>query len=558
LKNLIVSGRGKYIIMQLIPVLVKINARFAGLIGIFKGPPYYLISMSTMNRFTSTLVFLLVFTGITSAQSRFDITDFGAQADGKTINTAAINRAVKACHEAGGGVVFVPSGIFITGTIHLLSNVNLHLEKGAKLKGSNDLADFQPDSVTRGMIFAFEARNISITGLGEIDGNSDVFFDFTKKHDYVGFDRKATRQGEENLAEDIRLFEDGPVSYEKRPGMTILMLRCEQVLIRDATFRNSPEWTFRIGDSNGVQIEGIKIFNNLLVPNSDGIHCTTSRNVRISNCEIHGGDDAIAITGFGDETGVGGRMNDGKIDYSTRTMGNKLGVCENVVVSNCILQSRSAGVRIGYGDNPIRNCTFQNLVIYDSNRGLGIFNRDRANIENIQFDHIIIETRLHDGNWWGKGEPIHISSIRQRPDIPVGYIKNIGFTNIKATSEAGIVIYASPETILEDIYFSNIRLNIKRGPLSESVGGNFDLRPAYPMSKQMFKHDIPGLSVTHVQGMTIRDFNLKWVGRPASFYTHGIEIGDSREISIINFKGGAAQEGYQPVKLENTQNVQVE
>ena len=97
--------------------------------------------------------------------------------------------------------------------------------------------------------------------------------------------------------------------------------------------------------------------------------------------------------------------------------------------------------RTTYDD--IKNVSFQNLVIQDSNRGIGIFNRDRANIENIIFNNIIIQTRLHEGNWWGQGEPIHISSIKQDPNIEVGYIKNISFSNIKATSEAGIVFYSS-------------------------------------------------------------------------------------------------------------------
>ena len=84
-------------------------------------------------------------------------------------------------------------------------------------------------------------------------------------------------------------------------------------------------------------------------------------------------------------------------------------MCENVAVSNCTLSSRSAGVRVGYGPNPIRNCVFQNLVIRNSNRGLGLFVRQEGSIENVLFNNIVIQTRLHTGHWWGKGEPIHLS-----------------------------------------------------------------------------------------------------------------------------------------------------
>lgn len=502
------------------------------------------------------LIFLLINTVVNASQNKYNIIDFGAISDGKTLNTAAINKAIKACHDHGGGMVYVPPGTFISGPIQLLNRVNLHLELGAHIKGSSTLSDYMIDGQIKGLIYAFEQQNIALTGLGKIDGNSDVFFDFTKKHNYVGFDRKMTRQGESNLPENVTFFKDGPVFYKERPDMMVVLLRCEQVNIKDLTFINSPNWSFRIGDSDGIHIDNINIFNNLLVPNSDGIHCTTSRNIIISNCEISAGDDAIAITGFGDETGVRGRMNDLIPDYSTRTVGNKVGKVENVVVSNCVLHSRSAGVRIGYGDNDIQNCTFQNLVIHDANRGIGIFNRDRANIENITFNNIIISTKLYTGCWWGKGEPIHISSMSQDASIPVGHIKNINFSNVQATSEAGILVYGTEESILENINFKNMEVNIKSSPLSESWGGNFDLRPTHIISQQQFKHDIPGIFVKHVNGLSIDDVKVKWTNDPASFYTHGLEVVKCQDGKILNFSGSAAQEGYKPIEVKDCTNVE--
>ena len=504
-----------------------------------------------LRTFTFFIFHFAVFRFAASAQLRpYDITRFGANPDGQTVNTAALNDAVRACHAAGGGTVLVPPGTFVSGTVRLLSNVNLHLEAGATLKGSPNLADYQLDGTKRGLLFAFEARNVSITGRGTVDGNSQQFFNPNVSH-YgkmgLGFERKYTRQGEAYMPPN-QLFPDGPITYDQRPGMLCVMLRCERVTIEGVAFLNSPEWTFRLGDCDDVRVSGITIQTDLLVPNSDGIHCTTSRNVRISDCHIRAGDDAIAITGFGDETGVGGRMYNEQPDYSKRTIGNRTGACEHVVVSNCVLQSRSAGIRVGYGDNPIRHCLFQNIVIHDSHRGIGVFNRDRADITDIRFDHISIQTRLHSGHWWGKGEPIHVSSIRQRVDLPVGRVRNVQFTNIVAESESGVVLWGTAESRLADLRFDNVTLTLKGGPLSRDWGGNFDFRPSLPADQQLFRHDIPGIFAQNVDGLLLRDVTVRWGGALPDYFTHALEVENATGVRLENFTGQAAKPTLQAVK----------
>ncbi len=499
-----------------------------------------------------TIVLLVLVAVQAFAQSRsFDISQFGAKPDGQTVNTQAINDAVKACSAAGGGTVLIPPGTFVSGTVRLLSNVNLHLDASATLKGSPNLPDYDLDGARHGLIFAFEARNVSITGAGTVDGNSAQFFNPKVSH-YgkmgLGFERKYTRQGETYLPPN-QVFADGPITYDQRPGMMVVLLRCERVQIQNVAFINSPEWTFRLGDCDDVRVSGITIATDPLVPNSDGIHCTTSRNVRISDCHIRCGDDAIAITGFGDETGVGGRMDDRQPDYTKRTVGNRVGACEHIVVTNCVLQSRSAGIRIGYGDNPIRDCLFQNIIIHDSHRGIGVFNRDRADITDIRFDHISIQTRLHSGHWWGKGEPIHVSSIRQKADVPVGRVRKVQFTNIVAESESGVVLWGTPESRLQDVRFNNVSLTLKSGPLSRDWGGNFDLRPAWPADQQLFKHDIPAIFAQNIDGLALRDVTVRWGGALPDYFTHALEVQNSAGVRIENFDGQAAKPTLQAVKL---------
>lgn len=454
----------------------------------------------------------------------FLITDYGAKSTENFINTDAINNAIRACNLAGGGRVIFPPGTWYSGTVELLSNVELHFVHGSVLKGSTNIEDFKSDGKTLGLVYAFNAKNISISGNGEINGNGTIWHDQSKAHDGEDFDRSYIRQGEEYMKPGFD-FADGPIFKSIRPGMSIVLMHCEKVIISDIKIVDTPEWSVRIGDCDDVNIQGISIHNNLLIPNSDGIHCTNSRNIRISNCDIRAGDDAIIVTGYGAEEGT--HLGDGTSSKNNEGLyGNRVGYSENIVVSNCVLQSRSAGIRVGYGPYPIRNCIFSNLVIYDSNRGVGVFARDGVSIENIYFDNIIIRNRLHSGHWWGNGEPIHVSTVPRLEGKKGGDITNIRFSNISADSENGILIWGSEDNRIKDIQFHNVSLNIHNSPLAASYGGNVDLRPAIKNEDKVFKFDIPGLYAQNTDGLTIRNFQLEWDDEVADYHTYGIELND--------------------------------
>jgi len=498
-----------------------------------------------------TIPFLLLVTlllaGCRVSQHAYFITSYGAKGDGSTISTTSIQHAIDACHEAGGGRVIVPAGEFVTGTMVLKSNVELHLQQGARLVGSLDTADYRVDGQRRGMLFAYRAKNITLSGEGEIDGRGSSFHRTDRAHMGEDFNRMVTRQKEAYMPAGT-VPADGPLAYEYRPGMLVVILQCEQVAIKDLTFRDSPVWTFRIADCDDVSVTGISILNNLMVPNSDGIHCTTSRNVRISGCDIRVGDDAIIVTGFGTQVDVSGDITK-KLDYTSREFGNKTGYAENVTVTNCILQSRSAGIRVGYGINPIRNCIFSNLVIHGSNRGLGVFSRDDGSIENILFSDIIINNRLHSGHWWGNGEPIHVSSLRQDPDIPAGPVRNIRFRNIIAESESGIVLYGTRESPLKDVQLEDVSIRITRGEFTDSYGGNFDLRPVHPTDLGIFEHDIPALYSQFTEGLTIGDLSVTWGDDLPSWMTHAVYCSDFSNLTIDGFYGAPARTGLPAIEL---------
>lgn len=467
------------------------------------------------------IVLIFCLATILSSQSPFyNIRDFGAAPNTGVVCTHAIQSAINACAENGGGTVLIPAGEFVSGTLHLQDNVNLHLDAGAILKGSANIADYQSPRGIYGLIRAWEKRNISITGYGEINGNGTIFFDPNKPHWGPDFDRQYTRQGDSymSFADGIQ---DGPIAYEQRPNIMVELLRCENIRIENIILRDSPSWTFRLGDCDGAVVRGISIDNNLLVPNSDGVHCTTSRNVRISDCNMRCGDDTIIVSGLGEEITVGAE--NVEPDYARRRVGNKTGLAENVVVTNCSLVSRSAGIRVGYGVNSIRNCIFSNLVITDSNRGLGLFTREQGSIENILFADITIRTRLHTGHWWGHGEPIHLSAIAQTKTTPAAPIKHVRFRNILAQSESGIVIYSEKPEEIQDVALEDVQLELRSGDLWQSYGGNFDLRPVADLKDGIFKHDIPGLYAQNVRDLRISNFKLESAEKLVDYFANGVE-----------------------------------
>lgn len=165
-------------------------------------------------------------------------------------------------------------------------------------------------------------------------------------------------------------------------------------------------------------------------------------------------------------------------------------------------------------------------MIYDSNRGLGVFARDNVTIENILFTDIIIRNRLHSGHWWGNGEPIHVSTIPQQENIPGGDIKNIRFNNIIADSETGIIVWGSEYNRIQDIQFHNIQLHIHNSPLAADYGGNIDLRPSFPASKMLFSFDLPGVYIQNTDGISIRDFELKWDEDVPEYHVYGLQLKD--------------------------------
>ena len=455
----------------------------------------------------------------TSVGSEYNIIRYGALPDGKTNNTAAIQRTVNDCHQRGGGKIIIPAGNFVTGTIRLYSNMNLYLEPGSVLSGSPDDKDYlyQKDfgfsgpgaGIRTGILVAHNEQNISISGSGTINGRGSRSMFMDSLQQGADFNAKYTRQGADYMDPKYGR-EDGPVqwrgSYDNRPGVMVIFSSCKNIRLSNIKLIESPNWTVAFLNSTDIQVTGISIENNMAIPNSDGVDLYDSKNITISDCEIQAGDDAIAVVSS-----------------------------SNLTASNCILHSRSCGIRIGYNvfnNNNSGNLLFNNIRIFDSNRGIGIFQRKQGNMDNMIFSNIIIGTRLHSGQWWGHGEPIHISAVPGLGSKETGSISNLRFSNITAVSESGIVIFASARGLIRDVYFDNISLTINKSALEDGYGGNMDLRPVNNMALGIFSHNIPALFSAFADGLVIRHMNIYWGNGLPTYFNHAVECTNFGTVTI--------------------------
>jgi hypothetical protein len=145
---------------------------------------------------------------------------------------------------------------------------------------------------------------------------------------------------------------------------------------------------------------------------------------------------------------------------------------------------------------------------------------------------MVISTRLHSGQWWGHGEPIHISSVPGLGNTQTGSISHIRFSNISASSESGILIYASSKGLINDIRFDKVSVSIKQSPLADGYGGNFDLRPTNDVRLGIFKHSIPAFYSYQADDLSIKDMNVHWGKGLPSYFTHSIECTNFDMITI--------------------------
>ena len=402
------------------------------------------------------ILFLLVLSLSSYAQRIYNVVDYGAVGNKIADDAKAIQQAIDECSANGGGTVLLPANhTFMSGPLCLKSNVNLHLEATAVLLANPDEGIYKlsafGENRGEGMmwIYANGADNISITGKGTIHGNGIAFM------------------GKE-LDDSYEL---KPVTtFDPRPHV-LTLTDVKNLTIRDITIRDGAYWTVHLIGCDGAVIDGISLLNNLKIRNGDGIDLDHSRNVRISNCHITSGDDCICL--------------------KNRREFEQYGPCHDITVTNCVMTSRSCAIKIGSENmDSIYNVVFDNCIITRSNRGLGIQNRDEGTVTDVMFSNIIMDCQLWSDVWWGKAEPIYVTSYPRANGnhkdanwrFPkgetvgrCGEVSRIYFNNIVANSENGCFVGGDVEGKVNNVHFSNVRLVRKKVTAYE--GGAIDLRP---------------------------------------------------------------------------------
>ena len=473
------------------------------------------------------------------------VLDFGAVRDGKTLDTPAIQKAIDACATDGGGVVTLPKGDYLTGTINLRSNVELHFDRGARLVATLDLSAYQKhNDELAGVFYTEDADNVAITGEGTIFGQGMEFMYADSAKTISGPVLETVRQGK-GLRKVTEGVGDGPLHPRDRFHQMIVFSNCTNVKLRDFKCQDSPYWCFVIVHCNRVMVSGLTIDNNLLIPNSDGLDVISSSNVNVSDCYISCGDDAIVLAGYDWHFGDPG------FRRITRPS-------ENINITNCILRSRSSAIRIGGWDqNPMSNYNLSNITIFDSNAGINIQIRDYAGVENLNFSNINIHTRLHTGDWWGNGEPIRISAMRDRDSQP-GAIRKVKFSNINIDSENSVYIYAGPGCTVEDIDFTNFSFRMRQGKLSDVTGGNIDMRPASEPKHEFFASDIPMVHVENASRVRFTSGNVTWDPNvKESYFTVPVYARnvDTLTLTDVSLEPSPANPGMSPVVTVDCKNV---
>ena len=455
-----------------------------------------------------TILFsLLVFVFFSRAEV-YNVKKLGADSQGVKKCTDIINRAIEKAAVDGGGTIYFPAGNYLTGPIHLKSNITLDLEAGAFLRFSGDFDDYLPYVSVRyegifmqtfsPLIYAAGAKNITLKGEGEIDGNGIKWWSAIKTiMDNVRANGKVTHPNKYQklwIKENSNLVGGKNFKNEFFRPPFIQFIECQNINIEGITLKNSPFWTINPIGCDDVRVNGVTILNPDDGYNTDGINPSSCRNVRISDCFISVGDDCVTIKSGRDEDG----RNYGK-------------PCENITVTNCMMLAGHGGVVIGSEmSGGVKNVTISNCVFDGTDNGIRLKSaRGRGGVvENIRVNNIVMRNIRRTGFvfnlFYDKGskvEPvtertpifrnIHISNVTGVNVNNVGAITGIeempvaevSFSNVNVKAKKGFIAKTA-----KNLHFSNIDIAVEEGPSlsftdSKEIVLN-DVRSGKPVKEQ--------------------------------------------------------------------------
>jgi len=438
--------------------------------------------------------------------AEFDVKSFGAVGDGTTLDTTALQKAIDAASAAGGGVVYFPTGRFLSGTLTLKSRITLELSPGAVLLGSTRMADYP----VKHLLYGQNLEDCAIEGGGAIDGQGDAFF-------------------------------DAKMEPLPRPSPLIEIWDSRHLRIEGITIRNAPAWTVHPKNCDDVKIRGISLLNNLRAVNSDGLDIDSSRNVIIADCHIEAGDDCIVLK----TTSRG----DGPVQP-----------VENVVVTNCVLVSAATALKLGTESHAdFRHILFSNCVIRNSRTGIGLLAKDGGTMEDVRFAQIVMTTQPK----WGQGLewPIVVDVEKRTAESRLSHLRDVSFSDITIYSKGRVMVTGLPESPLENVTFRDIAVRLGgyetiKGAKKMRGGSNTvaDGTPDYAPTAAAF-------IFAHIKGLSVDGLSVTWPEAPAgapvpernAIYGDALDGADLRNLRLT-----ASKSSIDPIVLENSPTAAVE
>ncbi len=463
----------------------------------------------------------------------YDIRTFGGVADGQTLCTEPIRQAIAAASAKGGGTIYFPAGVFLTGPIHLQSHITLYLDAGCVLKFSTNFDDYLPMVPSRWegievtnfspLIYAQDAENIAIQGRGTLDGQGQTWW----KRLYEA--RSSRGKSRDKYQEEFARLNPHPLVAENYKTLEMGFLRppfiqpnnCTNVLIEGVTIINSPFWTITPLYCENVTVQAV-VIHNPISPNTDGINPDSCHNVHISKCHISVGDDCITIKS--------GRDADG------RRVGRP---AQDYTISNCTMADGHGGVVIGSEmSGGVKNITIANCIFDGTDRGIRIKSaRGRGGIvEDVRVSNIVMrhirEEAVIVTTFYEKSEPEPFSER-----TPV--FRNIRISGLTGDAKIAADLSGLAEMPLDNISFSDFKLDTVTG-MTIKDARNISLHNVIinaAKGSPVTADQTVGLELDSVSTTQTNGAPLLVLGDVKNVFVHGCSTGPGTPVPVLMLGG---------------------